>query len=320
MRSPELTVRAAKALMSVFEVIPASPEVCVSNLGEVFQHPIFLNGSERQRRDIMRASSTFFYENERAYAWDNYFGRDLKPLLVGAEVLDLGCFTGGRDAAWYERYGLKSLTGLELREICVEAATQFAAYKGLNARYVVGIGEAMQFPSESFDAILTFETFEHVQDLKKVLSECHRVLRPGGKLFLVFPSYFHPKSHHLGLVTTCAGIQWLFSGRTLVKAYYDILQGRGPSASWYTRSKRDLESWERCNIINGTTVRRFAQMVANGSWKVVLRSRLPIGSVGRNVSKKAGVRALSNLFRPLARLPGVEEAFLHRITYILEKE
>jgi SAM-dependent methyltransferase len=267
----------------------------------------------------MHTSSRFFYENERAYAWDNYFGRDLKPLLAGTEILDLGCFTGGRDAAWFQRYGLKSLTGIEIREICVEAATHFAAHQGINARYVVGIGEAMGFAAESFDAILTFETFEHVQDLKKVLSECHRVLRPGGKLFIVFPGYFHPKSHHLGLVTTCPGIQWLFSGRTLVKAYFDILQERGQSASWYGRGKRDLESWERCNIINGTTVRRFAGLVSDGRWEVVLRNRQPIGSVGRNVCKRAGVRKLSNLFQPLALLPGFEEVFLHRITYILQK-
>lgn len=315
----EFTVHAAKFLMRLCETTPASPEVCVADLGEVFQHPFFLNGSEAQRRRIMRDSSNFFYENERAYSWDNYFGRDLKPLLHKKDALDLGCFTGGRDVAWYQRYELRSLTGLEVREVCVEAATQFAAYQGINARYVVGIGEAMEFPSESFDAILTFETFEHVQDLGRVLTECYRVLRPGGRLFVVFPGYFHPTSHHLGLVTNLPGIQWLFSGRTLVKAYYDVLRERGQSASWYSRNKRDLEYWERCNIINGTTVRQFARLVSAGNWKVMLRSRQPIGSVGRNLSKKASARVLSPLFKPLSRLPYLEEAFLHRITYILEK-
>jgi len=318
--SREFTVQAAKVLMKAFEVFPTAPDVCVGSLGEIFQHPLFLNGSEAERRQIMHASSTFFYENERAYAWDNYFGRELRTLLNQADVLDLGCFTGGRDAAWHQRYGLKSLTGLEVREVCVEAATYFAAHQGINSKYVVGIGEAMQFPSESFDAILTFETFEHVQDLSKVLAECHRVLRPEGRLFVVFPGYFHPTSHHLGLVTDCPGIQWVFTGQTLVKAYFDILHERGTSASWYSRNKRDLEPWERCHIINGTTVRRFASLISNGLWNVVLRSRQPIGSVGRNVSKNPGARLLSHLFWPLARLPVLEEVFLHRIAYILEKQ
>jgi len=320
MRNNELSVRIAKVLMKRFESIPVSPEEKVGRLGEVFRHPKFLSASEPERDRIMRASSTFFYEDELAYPWDNYFGKELRPMLRGANVLDVGCFTGGRDAAWFQRYELGSLTGLEIRPVCVDAATRFAASKGIRAEYLVGLAESMPFEAGRFDAILTFETFEHVQDLAKVLSECHRVLKPGGKMFMVFPSYFHPTSHHLGLVTSCPAIQWFFSGRTLVKAYYDILQERGKEADWYNRHSRGLEPWERCNTINGTTVNRFARLVEADGWQIVMQSKKPIGSVGRGISKNKGARLLSKLFVPLTSVPILKEVFVHRITYILEKK
>jgi len=312
-------VRLAKALMKRFEVVPPSPEKVVGRLGEVFQHPIFLKGSQAERESIMHSSSLFFYEDEYAYSWENYLGIELRPLLEGTRVLDLGCFTGGRDAAWFEKYRLQHLTGLEARPVCVEAARRFAAFKRIEADYFVGIGESMPFPKESFDAILTFETFEHVQDLAKVLQECHRVLKPNGKLILVFPGYFHPTSHHLGLVTNCHGIQWFFSGRTLVEAYHDILRERGPAALWYARRTPSLEPWERCNTINGTTVQKLARLIGDGKWRVMLQSMKPVGSVGRNISKNVPVQTVARLLQPLTRVPGVREIVLHRIAYILEK-
>jgi len=320
MRNNEPFVQLAKLVMKRFERIPVSPEQQVGRLGEVFRHPLFLNGTEAERERIMRASSTFFYEDELAYPWDNYFGQELEPMLRGSDVLDVGCFTGGRDAAWFQRYKLRSLTGLEIRPVCVEAATRFAASKGIQAEYLVGLAESMPFEDGRFDAIMTFETLEHIQDPAKVLAECHRVLKPNGRLFLVFPSYFHPTSHHLGLVTNLPAIQWFFSGETLVKAYYDILEERGLKAEWYNRQSRDLESWERCNTINGTTVRQFARLVAGDDWRVVLRSRKPIGSVGRGISKNRSARLLSKLFIPMTAVPVLQEVFVHRITYILEKK
>jgi SAM-dependent methyltransferase len=39
-------------------------------------------------------------------------------------------------------------------------------------------------PSQSFDAVLSTQVLEHVQDPGTYLAECHRVLRPGGRMLL----------------------------------------------------------------------------------------------------------------------------------------
>lgn len=49
-------------------------------------------------------------------------------------------------------------------------------------------------PDASFDAVLSTQVLEHVSDPQRYLSECHRALRPGGRLLLsthgIF--YLHP--------------------------------------------------------------------------------------------------------------------------------
>ena len=313
------TVEIAKFLMKQFESFPISPEVEVGELQEVFHHPIFLKGSQSERNEIMLKSSESKYNSELKYPWDHYFGIELLPFLQKKVVLDLGCFTGGRSAAWFERYQLDHLVGIDVTQIYIDAATQFAAAKKIKADFKVAKGESLPFEDESFDAILSFDVFEHVQDLQRTLSECYRVLKTKGRLFVVFPSYFQPIEHHLALVTELPGIHYLFSGQTLVKAYYEIIEERGSEAHWYRRNSPYLESWERCNSINGTTLAQFRKLLRNNNWKIILDSRKPIGSIGRNISEIKIFKFLSHFFYPLTFVPFLQEIFLHRITYILER-
>ena len=313
------TVGLAKAIMKLGEVRPASPLKEIGACQEVFRHERFVRAAEADRRAIMLASSQKRYAEEQTYPLDNYFGVDLMPYLTEREVLDLGCFTAGRSVAWCERYRFKRLLGIDVAPEFIEAATQFAQSKRVDARFEVAHGETLPLESESVDAIISFDVFEHVRNLRQTLSECRRVLRPGGRLMVVFPSYYQPVEHHLALATRIPGLQYLFSGATLTRAYYEILRERGSDAQWYWRDAPELEAWEKGNTINGTTYRGFGKLIREGGWKVVMNSRAPIGSIGRNASRKLSYRLMSRLFVPLTALPGLQEVFLHRVTYILEK-
>ncbi|MFH0777805.1 MAG: methyltransferase domain-containing protein [Candidatus Eisenbacteria bacterium] len=311
--------RLAKLVMRAFERHPHFSEDDVGESSEVFNHDTFLRGSDSTRQSIMLKSSENKYKSEMSYPWDNYFGVDLSPFLLGKVALDLGCFTGGRSAAWFERYKLQHITGIDVSEVFIAAARQFASVRVIRADFRVGFGESLPFESETFDAILSFDVLEHVQSLEKTLDECRRVLRTGGSMFLVFPGYFHPIEHHLALVTRAPCVHWFFSGQTLVKAYSEILEERGEEAYWYKRESPDLAEWERGNTINGTTLQQFKALVKGAGWRAVRPYGRPIGSVGRSVSGNRLVGTVSRLFSPLTRVPGLQEIFLHRITYVLEK-
>lgn len=313
------SVRMAKWAMRRWEVFPPSPDDHVGECQEIFNHSRFTHGLEPDRLSMMQRSAETKYESERAYPWDHYFGIDLNPLLRGATVLDLGCFTGGRSVAWAERYDLAHIIGIDVAATFIEAARDFATKHGVSAEFRLALGESLPLDDESVDAVLSFDVLEHVQDVAAVLAECHRILKPGGRCFLVFPGYYHPLEHHLSLVTRCPGLQYFFSGKTLVEAYGQILQERGNSAEWYRRRTPELQHWERGNTINGTTAARFKSYLRERPWRVLYRSRKPIGSIGRNASKSRLLKTVAKVCSPLAYLPGFEELLLHRITYVLEK-
>lgn len=48
-------------------------------------------------------------------------------------------------------------------------------------------GKVLPFPDNSFDAVVSFEVFEHVFNIEEVLKEVRRVLRPGGIFLLSVP-------------------------------------------------------------------------------------------------------------------------------------
>jgi ubiquinone/menaquinone biosynthesis C-methylase UbiE len=309
----------AASLMKLLECDPVFSEGESGSLNEFFRHGLFMSASGMQREELMLKSSQAKYESEEAYPWDNYFGFSLRRHLEGKVALDLGCFTGGRSIAWARRYGLRRISGVDVEPVYIEAATSFGHVHGVHSQFKVGYGEELPFEDNSFDAILSFDVLEHVRSVGKTLDECYRVLRPQGQMFLVFPSYWHPYEHHLGLVTRMPCIHYWFGGDTLLKAYCRILQERGARAYWYGRSSANLESWERGNTINGTTQWSFRALLKRRAWKVVRHVRKPIGSIGRNATRSRVLGLASKALAPLTFLPGVQEFVIHRITYVLQK-
>jgi len=98
----------------------------------------------------------------------------------GGRLLDVGCGSGEWLAAMRE-FGW-SVEGIDFDAEAVRAA----ARRGLNA--FCGDLEQRRFPDAHFDAVTLNHVLEHVPDPTRTLAECHRILKPGGKLVIATPN------------------------------------------------------------------------------------------------------------------------------------
>ncbi len=312
----DLPKTAAKTLMKAFPSAPAPGDF---SLQEVFDQPAYLTADRAERADIQLRSARFRYELEATMSWvEKWFSDVPVASFRGASVLDLGCFTGGRLIHWKERYGFGRVCGIDIREVYAEAAARFAEERGVEAEFATGFAEALPYEDDSFDFIVSTDVLEHVNDVAATMAECFRVLKPGGRLLVVFPQYFQPLEAHLTFTTRLPALHWLFSGPTLARAVHEIHAERGEAASWYALSSPDLPATRRLPSLNGITVRRFRRILRAHPWEVVSRNRAPILTSGRRASKPV-FRALRLAFTIPARLPVLEELFLDRISFVLRK-
>jgi 2-polyprenyl-6-hydroxyphenyl methylase/3-demethylubiquinone-9 3-methyltransferase len=108
------------------------------------------------------------------------------------DVLDLGCAGGFMAEAMAVRGA--NVTGIDPAVEAIVAARSHARTGGLSIGYDFGVGEALPYADGTFDAVICVDVLEHVRDLKQVLAEVARVLRPGG-LFLFDTINRNPMAH-----------------------------------------------------------------------------------------------------------------------------
>lgn len=102
----------------------------------------------------------------------------------GDRVLDVGCGTGRQSCDLVAEFGVQSL-GITTSETGVAAARRLAAERGLeDARFEVRDGTDNGLESDTFDVVWALESSHLMRDRQALLSECVRVLVPGGRIVL----------------------------------------------------------------------------------------------------------------------------------------
>jgi SAM-dependent methyltransferase len=117
----------------------------------------------------------WFRRHEAAYA-------ALAPYCAGAVVLEAGCGEGyGADLF---AAGSRLVCGLDYDELTVRHVAK--AYPAV--RVVRGNLAALPLRESTVDIVANLQVIEHLWDQPGFLLECHRVLRPGGRLLLTTPN------------------------------------------------------------------------------------------------------------------------------------
>ncbi|HAH05408.1 MAG TPA: class I SAM-dependent methyltransferase [Elusimicrobia bacterium] len=136
-----------------------------------------------------RIWDTIFSDNE----WGKYPPEDLirfiardfyaAPSRSDVRILEVGCGTGAN--LWYlAREGFR-VTGIDGSRVGVERAAARLKAESLEGTVLVGDIVSLPFEDETFDCAIDIECLyaNSRKDCARILSEIHRVLKPGGKLF-----------------------------------------------------------------------------------------------------------------------------------------
>ncbi len=103
----------------------------------------------------------------------------------GLEVLDVGCGVGTPACLLADEFGCR-VTGITTSEIGMTEARRLAEVRGLSdeVRFLVADGMDNGLPAASFDRVWVMQASHLMLRKDRLLAECARVLRPGGRLVL----------------------------------------------------------------------------------------------------------------------------------------
>ena len=126
---------------------------------------------------------------------------------AGERMLDLGCGTGVLSCRHAKNGAI--VTSIDLTEAGVKMARRNTSSQGLDVSVVRMDAENMAFQDNSFDYIFSWGVLHHTKNMNGALAQVHRVLKPGGKGFMMV---YHKNS----VVYYLHGLYWLlFKGKIL---------------------------------------------------------------------------------------------------------
>ena len=104
--------------------------------------------------------------------------------IAGANVLDVGCGTGGAALVLAVEHGARSVTGVDVESYVIREATQRAAQRRESdrVRFLRVPPGPLPLTDSSFDVVFSKDSIIHIQDKRALYAEALRVLRPGGAL------------------------------------------------------------------------------------------------------------------------------------------
>lgn len=100
--------------------------------------------------------------------------------VPNGRVLDVGC-GGGQILSNLQQHGW-TVEGVDFDPQAVAAARE----RGVQVR-LGGLAD-QDYPAGTFDAVIMSHLIEHVPDPAELIRECHRILKPGGRLVIVTPN------------------------------------------------------------------------------------------------------------------------------------
>ena len=237
--------------------------------------------------------------------------------LAGRAVLDVGCGWGGKAIYCAVHLGSERTEGFDLPGVFdPEVPLAFAAELGVTGcGFRTGHAERIPYAAGEFDVLFCEDVLEHVADPAAVLQECRRVLRSGGLLIALFPSFRMLDAHHLDRAAAWPGLHYLLSMKTWAAGFnHYLLEHSEAEFEPFSEAVATRFHGSVTRDLNGMSFRQFARIAHESGLETQVLRMLPRPTPdnGRSV-------ALKMLYRGLCRWSAVEEILSQRILYVGHK-
>lgn len=262
-------------------------------------HPFNLQNDGRQTY----AQWQYRWGEKTIACFKPYF--DEKSMFAGKDILDMGCGAAGK-SLYYLSVGANSVTGVDVVAHYEAEAMDFARSLGYEDRFRFVLGDAthLDLPENSFDTVIMNDFMEHVSDPEGAIRESLRLLKPGGRVYINFPPYYHPTGAHLSDVIGIPWVHMLFREKVLVQAYKELIRGLPDEQERLElRFGPASEGQTSLCYINKMTISRFHKMIRSMGIPLSHYRELPLRSI----------------LRIPAKLPLLKEMFVKMCVCVIEK-
>jgi len=176
-------------------------------------------GSTDVHQDIQKESLEYFQalRNSRFEVTDTWMKEKIPfHLGKGKKVLEIGFGQGSDLFTWHEAGA--DCYGIDITPEHFRLAQLHFALNGKKANLQLADAANIPFPSDQFDIVYSNGVLHHTPDIIKCISECHRVLKPGGQM--IFSMYRTYSAFH---IITKLLVEGILKGKLKTLGYQGLL-------------------------------------------------------------------------------------------------
>lgn len=230
--------------------------------------------------------------------------------VKGKNVVDFACGGGGK-SVYFAHEGAQRVVGLDMNEEFIREAGDFAKQHGVEEKcaFVVSDVRKTNLPDNEFDGVILNDAIDHIPHPERALREAHRILKPGGLIFINFESYYYFWGHHLWDAIRIPWLHLFTSEKFRIALYKEAVKGL-PNANerLHFRISKDKDGQERITYLNHLTIRKFNS---------ILGSLEDEGLISVEGMRQKTLRRLP--LKLLGYVPGIREFFLSTLLCVLRK-
>jgi SAM-dependent methyltransferase len=242
--------------------------------------------------DLIKKHTALRFRSEHDYALFEYYRSakviaflDRLGVRIDGRIMDCGCGGGGMPLSLAEH--AQFVVGIDPFNRFGDAGVKLARDRGLrNLKFLLADGMALPFRPAEFDLVLSHAVIEHVPDALQYLSECRRVTKPGGRLYMSTAPYLSFAGAHLPKLLIPVPLHWIF-GRWVAFRTFRWLAKHAP---WTLREPIHENTFIRDarrgivkedDLLEKVRMQRMQRLIQEAGWTIVVEQRHVSGSVRR---------------------------------------